>query len=110
MNIVGFGDSIAHAFGLAECHRWTHIRQNLLDQWRPDTYQLCNCGCGGETTAAVHARPTPHRPIKRFTSHGRGRGTRHISAIRQNRQRGCRPIANRAGERNINVGQPISIG
>ena len=56
MNIVCFGDSITHAFGFAECDRWTGILQNRLNQWRPGDYQVYNCGCGGETTAHALAR------------------------------------------------------
>lgn len=51
MNIVCFGDSITHAFGFAECDRWTNILQSKLEQWRPGRYAVYNHGCGGETAA-----------------------------------------------------------
>ena len=56
MNLLCFGDSITHAFGFPECDRWTAILQNLLEQWRPDEYQVYNCGAGGETAANGLAR------------------------------------------------------
>ena len=51
MRILCFGDSITHALGFAECDRWPNILQSLMDQWRPDCYQIHNLGVGGETTA-----------------------------------------------------------
>jgi lysophospholipase L1-like esterase len=51
VNIVCFGDSITHAGGYAEGDRWPTVLQRRLDEWRPGSFKVYNCGIGGHTTA-----------------------------------------------------------
>jgi lysophospholipase L1-like esterase len=56
MKIVCFGDSITHAAGHGEAHRWPVILQAKLEGWKPGEFEVFNRGIGGNTTTQGHDR------------------------------------------------------
>lgn len=58
MNIHCLGDAITEAFGLPENSRWTVRLQMLLNNWKPDTFDVYTNGVGGDTTAMGLERMT----------------------------------------------------
>ena len=51
INIICFGDSITEGAEFPVNARWTSLLQNKLNEVKPDTFQVHNCGIGGNTSA-----------------------------------------------------------
>jgi lysophospholipase L1-like esterase len=58
VNIHCIGDAITEAFGLPESSRWTVRLQMMLENWKPETFDVYSNGVGGDTSAMGLERMT----------------------------------------------------